>query len=133
MNADTKVVDKKADTEVVDKKADTKAVARMTIKDIMNEFGLTYVYVSRCVQKGWLKPVHKVVIHGGKGDQFRYEVDRNVVLAWRKRCDAKARRSDGRRKYNIYLTADEKRKLDAVLDKGLDEVPLQLANPPKNS
>lgn len=104
----------------------------MTIKQIMNEFNLTHVYVSRAVQKGWLKPVEKIRINN-KGNQFKYVVKRTVVMAWRKRCDSKARRTDGRRKYNLYGTQKEIEQFLAWKKEHNIEMPTKLANPGKDS
>jgi len=105
----------------------------MTIKDIMNEFDLTYVYVSRSIQKGWLAPSKKISL-GNKGkDQFKYVVQRSVVLAWRKRCNARSRRTDGRRKYNLYLTPAERKQFDEFRKSQIPQTEFGLANPSKKS
>lgn len=101
----------------------------MSIKDIMSEYGLTRVYVGRAITEGWLSPVTKVPFNNGK--QFRYMVRRSVVLQWRKRCDSKARRSDGRRKYNIYFTAEELKRYNQLTKEAQFDVPLKVANPGK--
>lgn len=126
--------DVEAKESVVSGKEFTTNDEYMSIKMIMNEYNLTHVYVSRAVQKGWLKPVEKVAINKSE-TQFKYVVKRSVVEAWRRRCGAKARRTDGRRKFVHYMTPKEHAELEKVKKENeiLKKTILQLANPPKNS
>lgn len=103
----------------------------LSIGMIEREFGLSHVYVSRAIQQGWLPFTKKVSINKNS-TQFKYVVARSIVESWRKRCDSKARRTDGRRKYNTYMTPKEHQQFEEWKKQQKVEIPTKLANPGKS-
>lgn len=104
----------------------------MSINEICREFNKSHVYVSRAIQQGWLPYTKKVSINKNS-TQFKYLVARSIVEAWRKRCNSKARRTDGRRKYNTYMTQKEHQQFEEWKKQQNVQIPTNLANPGKST
>lgn len=103
----------------------------LSINDICRQYNLSHVYVSRAIQQGWLPYAKKVSINKN-ATQFKYVMSESIVIAWRKRCDSKARRTDGRRKYNTYMTPKELAQFNQWKESQKVNIPTRLANPGKS-
>jgi len=102
------------------------------INDIVEQYALSPVYVRRMVQKGKLVPDKKVHINNNQ-NQFKYLFNRTTVEKWRKGCTTGVRaRTDGRRKYNLYMTKEEVRQYEEFKKSTNFNGIVQLSNPGKS-
>lgn len=83
-----------------------------TIKEIVAKYNLSNVYVRRMIQQGKLITTKVPVI--GMKNTFKHVVDEEELVRWRSSSQHN-KREDGRNRFILYATSEEKATLDELL------------------
>jgi len=108
-------------TKAIDVKAQVAAAIAATgehaeflgIIEAANELGLSQVYVRNAIRHGALKSVLVPVREGAKTQ--KHQISRDDLDAWTASRSNRSRREDGRSKYTLYATTEEKARIEALL------------------
>ena len=108
-------------TKAIDVKAQVAAAIEATgeraeflgINDAALALGLSQVYVRNAVRHGDLKSVLVPVREGAK--TMKHQISRDDLDAWTASRSNRSRREDGRSKYTLYATTEEKATIEALL------------------
>jgi len=100
----------------------------MTIKECSEYLGIDQQYVRKLIKEG--KLTGKLVNISGT-DVKRWMIDRKSIDE-RKNRTSTSSRNDGRNKYVIYLTKEEKDRLDSLMKNQNLVVPITRANTPED-
>lgn len=97
----------------------------LSIKDICRLYGLSDMRVRAAIRKGQFKTTLGLVSGTKTPKHYAKPVD---VENWRKASTTHTKRMDGRNKYSIYATKEEKEVLDRLLSENKLSLPLNFAN-----
>jgi len=86
--------------------------AMLSIKAICAKYDLSAVYVRRAISAGKLKAEKEALPGNDKG--YRLVCAESEVIRWRA-DSGKTRRTDGRARFVLYATPDEKDNLEGLL------------------
>jgi hypothetical protein len=119
----TKEVIGSKSSNIKEDKVDTEKL--LSIKDICRLYGLSDMRVRAAIRKGQFKTTLGLVSGTKTPKHYAKPVD---VENWRKASTTHTKRMDGRNKYSIYATKEEKEVLDRLLSENKLSLPLNFAN-----
>lgn len=101
----------------------------LSIKDVVEQFELSPVYVRRMIQHGKIKTT-KVEI--GK-NTFKHMIEKAEIERWRAESVTHSRRADNRSKFVLYATTEELEAIQNLLSENNIEAVINRANKVKES
>lgn len=97
----------------------------LTIKDIMRDYKLSDMRVRMGIRTGQMK---SVLVPKDGTKTLERKVSPEEVKKWREESEHHTKRTDGRNKFNIYMTKEEKVIVDGLFKTNKLELPIRLAN-----
>lgn len=88
-------------------------VEMLDINEVAMRYNLSAVYVRNAIRHGKLATTLTAVSETSKTQKHMIAV--SDVEAWRAASSARSHREDGRSKYNLYATAEERAAIEALL------------------
>ena len=85
----------------------------LSINDVAREFELSPIYVRNAIRHQLIETTMVPIAPESK--TLKHLMTREAVVAWRETRNSRSRREDGRNKFTLYATPEEKAQIEALL------------------